>query len=468
VLVKKLRKRWRVESRGRHRVANPKIVTVPSLRRQFGLVTKSVVSVRVKSFQTMETMYSPKAALSHSPRRGFLPETTCCGNPTFPFRLHEMLNDAEKKNFDHIVSWQGPQAFKVHDRTTFEKWVLPAYYSQTRYKSFQRQRKFGILESHIGSGLFTPSHFALLCATPLPMCHTIVSMYGFVRACTGPRKGMYSHELFCRGKPKMCHRMVRIKIKSQSPYSPLFAPTSSLAEHQNASPSIPSELMLTTECDPSLETMSVLTTSSNAKPTRVEHTSNLSLQTSNTGDQAMQKMLLFRSFRIQRRSSIGCGTSFPTTTPNDLTKSIMDMNLAMIAQGTTLLDYPEANRSRRSIVTLVDSFNFEPLDPSTASLENEFADELTSSSLSGHPIPNKSNNDLRCHDGIGYTRRALPVDHVDSIPTLIDSTKDDFPYPSISSNKPLHPFSYICGDIDQSELEPFSTDVENTNVSHLP
>jgi len=86
-------------------------------------------------------------ALAH-PRRGFLPETTCYGSPTFPFRLHEMLNDAEQKKFDHIVSWQGSQAFKVHDRTTFEKWVLPAYYSQTRYRSFQRQRKSGFHESH--------------------------------------------------------------------------------------------------------------------------------------------------------------------------------------------------------------------------------------------------------------------------------------------------------------------------------
>jgi hypothetical protein len=76
-----------------------------------------------------------------SPRRGFLPETTGSGMPTFPFRLHDMLNDAEKKKFDHIVAWQGPQEFKVHDRALFEKLVLPTYF-QIRFKSFQRQRKY--------------------------------------------------------------------------------------------------------------------------------------------------------------------------------------------------------------------------------------------------------------------------------------------------------------------------------------
>ena len=61
---------------------------------------------------------------------------------TFPFRLHEMLNDAEEKRFDHIISWQGPHGFIIHDRGLLEKQVLPQYYLQTRYKSFTRQRKF--------------------------------------------------------------------------------------------------------------------------------------------------------------------------------------------------------------------------------------------------------------------------------------------------------------------------------------
>jgi len=156
----------------------------------------------------------------------------------------------------------------------------------------------------------------------------------------------------------------------------MFAPTPSPAAHQNAYPPIPNEVMLTDEFSLS-ETMSVLTTRNNVKPTRVEHPSNLTLQTSNTGEEAMLKMLPFRSSRIQRRSSMSCGTLLPAT-PNDLTNSIMDMNLVgMISQGKNFTGSPpEANHSSRSMVTIVDSFDFEPTDPRVAFLELEFADEL--------------------------------------------------------------------------------------------
>jgi len=177
-------------------------------------------------------------------------------------------------------------------------------------------------------------------------------MYGFVRESTGPGKGIYSHELFFRGKPKMCHMMVRIKIKSQCPaYSPMFAPTTSPAVHQNASPRILKEdVMLTTEWGRSSETMSSTTTCNNVKPTSVEHTSNSALQATN--------------------SRFGT-TSLPTSA--DLMNSILEMKVVMILQGKTMPGYPTASCSRWS---MVNSFDFEPLDLSTASLEPEFADEL--------------------------------------------------------------------------------------------
>jgi HSF-type DNA-binding len=87
---------------------------------------------------------SASPTMMAAPRIGLLPKTTCCGIPTFPFRLHDMLNDAERKKFDHVVSWQNPQSFKIHDRKVFEKYVLPRYF-QTRFKSFQRQRKSNAL-----------------------------------------------------------------------------------------------------------------------------------------------------------------------------------------------------------------------------------------------------------------------------------------------------------------------------------
>lgn len=86
------------------------------------------------------------------------------GAPKFPFRLYEMLDDAEEQGFDHIVSWimvpsknnknnsksskntktQTRTAedtyFKVHDRTKFTEELLPKYFpKQTKYRSFLRQ-----------------------------------------------------------------------------------------------------------------------------------------------------------------------------------------------------------------------------------------------------------------------------------------------------------------------------------------
>jgi hypothetical protein len=65
-----------------------------------------------------------------------------------------MLNDAEVKGFDHVVSWQeGGRSFKVHDKDQFSKILLPRYFQgQTRYKSFQRQRK-------LTSEFWVPSYF---------------------------------------------------------------------------------------------------------------------------------------------------------------------------------------------------------------------------------------------------------------------------------------------------------------------
>ena len=72
---------------------------------------------------------------------------------SFPFKLHEMLEGAAKLGFDVCISWvQDGKAFRVHDREEFTKNVLPKYFSQTKFKSFQvRQcptRAFVWLELH--------------------------------------------------------------------------------------------------------------------------------------------------------------------------------------------------------------------------------------------------------------------------------------------------------------------------------
>lgn len=65
------------------------------------------------------------------------------GLRSFPYQLHRMLDDAEFKGFEHVVSWQDRKSFKVHDRHLFATKILPIYFEgQTQYKSFQRQRKY--------------------------------------------------------------------------------------------------------------------------------------------------------------------------------------------------------------------------------------------------------------------------------------------------------------------------------------
>ena len=57
----------------------------------------------------------------------------------FPWKLHEMLDDAALK-FDTIVSWiPGQNGFRVHDVNSFVKNIMPLYFNQSKYKSFQRQ-----------------------------------------------------------------------------------------------------------------------------------------------------------------------------------------------------------------------------------------------------------------------------------------------------------------------------------------
>jgi hypothetical protein len=102
---------------------------------------------------------------------------------TFPTRLHAMLNDAEPKGFVQLVSWQnGGTAFKVHDPTKFTEIVLPQYFDQSKYKSFQRQ----------------------------------LNMYGYKRTSKGPKKGWCHHKLFVRGQIGLCNRIVRRKTKERS------------------------------------------------------------------------------------------------------------------------------------------------------------------------------------------------------------------------------------------------------------
>jgi hypothetical protein len=84
----------------------------------------------------------------------------------FPFQLYDLLNDAPTKDFDWIVSWlpEG-DSFRVYNPTLFETQIMPRYFNQTRYKSFQRQLNlynFVRQKSGANKGTFTiPFAFGL-------------------------------------------------------------------------------------------------------------------------------------------------------------------------------------------------------------------------------------------------------------------------------------------------------------------
>ena len=99
----------------------------------------------------------------------------------FPFKLHAMLDNAADGGYENIVSWSGDNGFLVHDKDAFVETIIPKYFSQTKYRSFQR----------------------------------LLNMWGFQRLREGPRKGAYYHQQFQRGNPSLCGSMKCEKIKKK-------------------------------------------------------------------------------------------------------------------------------------------------------------------------------------------------------------------------------------------------------------
>ncbi len=94
----------------------------------------------------------------------------------FPFKLHLMLESAEKDNYRHVVSWvKDGSAFKVHNNKEFVAKVLPIYFDQSKYESFRRQ----------------------------------LNLYGFQRVARGADRGVISHPSFIEGARYLCKEIKR-------------------------------------------------------------------------------------------------------------------------------------------------------------------------------------------------------------------------------------------------------------------
>ena len=108
----------------------------------------------------------------------------CKGGVTIPFptKLHDMLNHIalHETELSDIISWQPHgRCFLVKKPKQFTKSVLPRFFDQRKYASFQRQ----------------------------------LNLYGFSRITTGSDRGSYYHELFLRTKRILCRGIQRKKIK---------------------------------------------------------------------------------------------------------------------------------------------------------------------------------------------------------------------------------------------------------------
>jgi len=58
----------------------------------------------------------------------------------FPWRLHQMLEAIEKEGDEKIVSWlPDGLSFQVHNPQLFVERIIPKFFKQKSYKSFQRQ-----------------------------------------------------------------------------------------------------------------------------------------------------------------------------------------------------------------------------------------------------------------------------------------------------------------------------------------
>ncbi|KAG7354732.1 HSF-type DNA-binding protein [Nitzschia inconspicua] len=103
----------------------------------------------------------------------------------FPWKLHTMLEEVESSNQQQIVSWQlDGTCFQVFRPEEFVQQIMPHYFHQTQYRSFQR----------------------------------MLNLYEFQKVSSGKYRGSYSHPMFNRNDRELCLQM-RIRKRSRRKHS---------------------------------------------------------------------------------------------------------------------------------------------------------------------------------------------------------------------------------------------------------
>jgi len=101
---------------------------------------------------------------------------------SFPLKLQRILDKLDADGKIDVISWlPHGRAFLVHNSDRFVAELMPLYFNQTKFSSFQRQ----------------------------------LHMYNFQRITTGRDKGAYHHVKFQRGNPKLCLKMVRTRVNGK-------------------------------------------------------------------------------------------------------------------------------------------------------------------------------------------------------------------------------------------------------------
>jgi hypothetical protein len=128
-------------------------------------------------------------------------------SPTFPKKLYQMLENANKYGYEHLISWTPDRnSFKIHvdntkdedEKAMFVK-LLKQYFKQTKYDSFLRQ----------------------------------LMLYNFERIYKGPQRGVCKHVLFIEGRPDLFHRKSIHDFQQQTNTTTTMMPTAMFDNDNN-------------------------------------------------------------------------------------------------------------------------------------------------------------------------------------------------------------------------------------------
>ena len=100
----------------------------------------------------------------------------------FPCKLHDMIEYAEQKGHEEVISWtSNGRAFNVNNSDLLVM-LLPRFFGQTKYASFQRQ----------------------------------LHLWSFEKVREGPNRGSMAHPFFIRGRKSILQNMSRESFKRHS------------------------------------------------------------------------------------------------------------------------------------------------------------------------------------------------------------------------------------------------------------